>query len=155
MESRFARALALTAVLALVLAACGTSNGEGDAGGAVSPGPTDAPANGGGTGEVSNLGLPIIDPLDAPEGDVGIAGSSTVFPLSTVVLAKWEDEGGPSYAIDSIGSGGGFERFCVEGASDISNASRPIKDEEVASCEGIGRTIIPIRVGTDVPGNTG
>ncbi|NIR39740.1 MAG: hypothetical protein GWN07_28240, partial [Actinobacteria bacterium] len=59
-----------------------------------------------------------------------IAGSSTVFPLSTAVMSLWEDEGGPGYAIDSIGSGGGFERFCVEGASDISNASRPIRDGE-------------------------
>ena len=72
-----------------------------------------------------------------------------MFPLSVAVIDKWIDEGGPEYSIDSIGSGGGFERFCVEGASDISNASRPIKDSEVESCSGIGRTIIPIRVGTD------
>jgi phosphate transport system substrate-binding protein len=72
-----------------------------------------------------------------------------VFPLSTEVLSKWQDEGGPSYAIDSIGSGGGFERFCVDGASDISNASRPIKQEEIDACAEIGRTPIEIRVGTD------
>ena len=41
--------------------------------------------------------------------------------------------------IDSIGSGAGFERFCVAGESDISNASRPIRDSEVESCAGIGR----------------
>jgi phosphate transport system substrate-binding protein len=65
------------------------------------------------------------------------------------VLTQWIDEGGPEYSIDSIGSGGGFERFCVEGASDISNASRPIKDEEVEACGEIGRDPIEIRVGTD------
>ncbi len=32
---------------------------------------------------------------------------------------------------------------------DISNASRPIKDEEIASCNDIGREPIEIRVGTD------
>ncbi len=53
------------------------------------------------------------------------------------------------YSIDSIGSGGGFERFCVEGASDISNASRAIKTEEIEACESIGRTPIEIRVGSD------
>jgi phosphate binding protein len=114
------------------------------------------------SGDMSDLGLPIIDPLDATEGDVAIAGSSTVFPLSTAVMTLWEDEGGTPYQIDSIGSGGGFERFCVDGASDISNASRPIKDEEVAACAELDppREPIEIRVGTDAlslvisPGNT-
>lgn len=100
-------------------------------------------------GETGDLGLPIIDPIDVTGGDVAIAGSSTVFPLSTAILSLWEDEGGPSYAIDSIGSGGGFERFCIEGASDISNASRPINDEEIQACQDIGREPIEIRVGTD------
>jgi phosphate transport system substrate-binding protein len=51
--------------------------------------------------------------------------------------------------IDSIGSGAGFERFCVEGESDVSNASRGIKDSEVESCREIGREPIEFRVGTD------
>jgi phosphate binding protein len=51
--------------------------------------------------------------------------------------------------IDSIGSGGGFERFCVAGETDISNASRAIEDEEVASCQAIGREPIEFRVGND------
>jgi phosphate transport system substrate-binding protein len=102
-------------------------------------------------GNTSPWGLPIIDPLDVPQGDIAIAGSSTVFPLSVAILDQWIDEGGPEYAIDSIGSGGGFERFCVEGASDISNASRAIKDEEVAACGELDppRFPIEIRVGTD------
>ncbi len=102
------------------------------------------------TGETSDMGLPVIDPLSVASGDVAIAGSSTVFPLSTAVLSQWIDEGGPEYSIDSIGSGGGFERFCVEGASDIANASRPIKEEEFAACtETWGDEPIEIRVGTD------
>ena len=102
-----------------------------------------------GGGDTSQWGLPIIDPLDVASGDVAIAGSSTVFPLSVAVIGQWIDEGGPEYSIDSIGSGGGFERFCVEGASDISNASRAIKTEEFEACESIGRTPIEIRVGSD------
>jgi phosphate binding protein len=105
-------------------------------------------------------GLPLIDPLSVTPGDIGMAGSSTVFPLSTAVLAQWIDEGGPEYSLDSIGSGGGFERFCVEGASDISNASRAIKDEEKAACADTwGSEPIEIRVGSDAlslvisPGN--
>ena len=139
------------AVFALFVTACGGDSGD-EPGTTVpsaettAPSATEAPPADP-TG--SDLGLPVIDPLDVPSGEVAIAGSSTVFPLSTAVMSLWEDEGGPGYPIDSIGSGGGFERFCVEGASDISNASRPIKDEEVASCNAIGREPIEIRVGTD------
>lgn len=144
--NRTFRTFAIIAALTMVLAACGTTTQDPTTTQASAT--TTAPA---GTSQDTHAltGLPIIDPFDAAAGDVAIAGSSTVFPLSTALLSLWEDEGGPAYAIDSIGSGGGFERFCVEGASDISNASRPIKDEEVASCEAIGRTPIEIRVGTD------
>ena len=147
------RTISLWAVVfAMILAACGSDDSAGttEAGGDETPdattGTTSAPMD---DMDMSELGLPIIDPLDVPDGDVLIAGSSTVFPLSTAVISKWEDEGGPNYSIDSIGSGGGLERFCVEGASDISNASRAIKDEERAACQAIGREPIEIRVGTD------
>jgi phosphate transport system substrate-binding protein len=100
---------------------------------------------------MSDLGLPVIDPLEVDPGvDIGIAGSSTVFPLSTELLSQWIDEGGPEYTIDSIGSGGGLERFCVEGASDIANSSRRINEEEIAACtETWGSTPIEVRVGSD------
>ncbi len=142
------RLLAAVAALSLIVAACGGDGGGAD-GGATT---TAAPTTTSGSMDVNPLtGLPEIDPLDVPEGDVAIAGSSTVFPLSTAIMSLWEDEGGPGYAIDSIGSGGGFERFCVEGASDISNASRPIKDTEVEACAQLdpARVPIEIRVGTD------
>jgi phosphate binding protein len=51
--------------------------------------------------------------------------------------------------VDSIGSGAGFERFCVAGESDVANASRAIKDSEVEACAAIGRDPIEFRVGTD------
>ncbi len=93
--------------------------------------------------------LPAIDPFEV-KGDIVTAGSSTVFPLSEAMAQRFEDEGYEGkITIDSIGSGAGFERFCVEGESDISNASRPIKDAEVESCAAIGRTPIEFRVGTD------
>jgi ABC-type phosphate transport system substrate-binding protein len=87
---------------------------------------------------------------DAVEGDVVTAGSSTVFPLSERMAELFQDEGfAGSVTVDSIGSGAGFERFCVAGESDIANASRAIKDSEVESCAAIGRTPIEFRVGTD------
>lgn len=93
--------------------------------------------------------LPEVNPLEL-SGEIVTAGSSTVFPLAERMAERFEDEGfAGSITIDSIGSGAGFERFCVAGETDIANASRPIKDEEIASCEAIGRTPIEFRVGTD------
>ena len=93
--------------------------------------------------------LPGVNPLEV-KGDIIAMGSSTVFPLSEVMAARFQDEGyRGNITIDSIGSGAGFERFCVEGESDISNASRPIKEKEIAAAKEIGRTPIEFRVGTD------
>ena len=99
--------------------------------------------------ETTGSMLPEVNPLEL-SGDVIIAGSSTVFPLAERMAERFEDEGfAGNITIDSIGSGAGFERFCEAGETDISNASRPIKDEELASCEAIGRTPIEFRIGTD------
>lgn len=94
-------------------------------------------------------GLPEVNPLEVT-GDIIAAGSSTVFPLSERVAERFEDEGyAYSITIDSIGSGAGFERFTVTGETDISNASRPIKEREVEQAKAIGRDPIEFRVGTD------
>jgi phosphate transport system substrate-binding protein len=149
---------AVLAVLALIVAACGNSDEDTTTTAAstetttattAAPDTTEATDTTEAMADTGELGLPIIDPLDVETGDVAIAGSSTVFPLSTAVMSQWVDEGGPEYAIDSIGSGGGFERFCTEGTSDISNASRPIEADEITNCESIDREPIEIRVGTD------
>jgi phosphate binding protein len=93
--------------------------------------------------------LPEVDPLSVT-GDIITAGSSTVFPLSERMAERFQEEGyGGNITIDSIGSGAGFERFCVAGETDISNASRAIKDSEIESCQAIGREPIEFRVGTD------
>ncbi|MCY3867078.1 MAG: phosphate ABC transporter substrate-binding protein PstS family protein [Chloroflexi bacterium] len=97
----------------------------------------------------TDVDLPAVDPLEYFEGEIVTAGSSTVFPLSERMAELWTDEGGVAPSIASIGSGAGFERFCVEGETDISNASRAIKDSERESCKAIGRDAIEFRVGTD------
>lgn len=87
---------------------------------------------------------------DMVSGAIVTAGSSTVFPLSERMKQRFEEEGfSGQITIDSIGSGGGFERFCVSGETDISNASRAIKSSEVESCNAIGREPLELRVGTD------
>jgi len=93
--------------------------------------------------------LPEVDP-SAVSGNIVTAGSSTVFPLTERMAERFNDDGFTGeITVDSIGTGAGFERFCVAGETDISNASRPIKESEIASCEQIGRQPIEFRVGTD------
>jgi len=93
--------------------------------------------------------LPHIDPWSV-SGEIIIAGSSTVFPLSERLAERFQDEGFPgNVTIDSIGSGAGFERFCVSSETDITNASRPIKDSEREACRAIGRDPLEFRIGTD------
>ena len=93
--------------------------------------------------------MPMADPL-AVSGDIVTAGSSTVFPLTERMAERYQSEGyAGQITIDSIGTGAGFERFCEAGETDISNASRAIREEEVALCEAIGRTPLEFRVGTD------
>lgn len=92
--------------------------------------------------------LPPVDPSEY-SGEIVTAGSSTVFPLSERMSELWEDEGGPNVTVDSIGTGAGFERFCVNAETDISNASRPIEDDEIAACQENGREVVEFRVGTD------
>jgi phosphate transport system substrate-binding protein len=122
--------------LSLVLAACATAT--------PTAAPTEAPTE-----------APDVDPMAmyepaAVSGNVISAGSSTVFPLTEAVAELFYDEGfAGDVTIDSVGTGAGFERFCVAGETDISNASRPIREEEVASCQSIGREPLEFRVGTD------
>jgi phosphate transport system substrate-binding protein len=99
--------------------------------------------------------VPTVDPMamympGAVSGEIISAGSSTVFPLSERMKQRFEEEGFTGkLTIDSIGSGAGFTRFCVDGDIDIANASRKIKDGEVESCQKIGREPVQFRVGTD------
>ncbi len=86
---------------------------------------------------------------DAPV-QILMAGSSTVFPLAAHMAELYRTKGfDGEIEVNSIGSGGGFRRFCDEGASHIANASRPIKDGEMEACAGIGRVPIEFQVGTD------
>jgi phosphate transport system substrate-binding protein len=97
----------------------------------------------------SSVELPEVNPLEV-KGNIVTAGSSTVFPLTERMAERFQDEGyADNITVDSIGTGAGFERFCKAGETDISNASRAIKKEEIASCQSIGREPIEFRVGTD------
>ena len=134
-------------VMSLMLAACGSPATEAPAepSAPAATEPTAAPAEPAVEADPMTMYAP-----DAVSGDIVVAGSSTVFPLAERMIERFGEEGFDGNATyDSIGSGAGFERFCVAGESDIAGASRGIKDSEVESCKTIGRTPIEFRVGTD------
>lgn len=67
-------------------------------------------------------------------GQVLIDGSSTVAPLTSAVAEEFTKTApNVRVPVGVSGTGGGFEKFC-NGETDISNASRPIKESETALC---------------------
>ncbi len=79
-------------------------------------------------------------PYEAPadigdlSGEVNVDGSSTVGPITTAAQESFSAVApNVDIAVNISGTGGGFEKFCA-GDTDISDASRPIKDDEAAAC---------------------
>jgi phosphate transport system substrate-binding protein len=68
-------------------------------------------------------------------GAVVIDGSSTVEPLSSAAAELFMEENpDANVTVGTSGTGGGFEKFCA-GETDISDASRPIKESEIEKCK--------------------
>ncbi|WP_205684056.1 PstS family phosphate ABC transporter substrate-binding protein [Cryobacterium aureum] len=89
------------------------------------------------------------NPEDGLSGSVTIDGSSTVAPLSEAAADMYRDvEAGVNVTVATSGTGGGFKAFCA-GETDISDASRPIKDEEIAACEAAGIEYTEIVIAND------
>ncbi len=83
-------------------------------------------------------------------GSITISGSSTVEPISSVVAEIFNEELGPDVeiSVSGPGTGDGFELFC-NGETDISDASRPIEEEEVKLCEKNGVEYTELEVALD------
>jgi phosphate transport system substrate-binding protein len=144
----------------LVFAACGDDDEEStpeteapaetDApAGTEAPAATDAPAGtepattdggGGAGGETPELA----------SGSVFVTGSSTVEPISIRVgeLASELSGGGLKVTVEGPGTGDGFQKFCA-GEADISDASRPIRDEEAQLCADAGIEFVELEVAID------
>ena len=114
--------LALTALLALSLTGLAACGDDDD--------------NGGGGGDLS--------------GSIRTDGSSTVGPLTEAAAEGFQAENsGVKVTVGTSGTGGGFEKFCAK-ETDVSNASRPIKDdEEVPICEKNGVEYTELQVAND------
>lgn len=83
-------------------------------------------------------------------GSIEVDGSSTVYPISQAVAEEFMiDTGGDvRVTVGVSGTGGGFRRFCA-GETEISNASRAIKDDERELCEQAGVDPLELQVAID------
>ncbi|WP_300019198.1 substrate-binding domain-containing protein [uncultured Roseobacter sp.] len=103
----------------------------------------------------SALAIAAVSATTAAARDqVQVAGSSTVLPYASIVAEAFgENFDFPTPVVESGGSSAGLKRFCEgvgENTIDIANASRAIKDSEIAVCAENGVTdIIEVRIGYD------
>jgi phosphate transport system substrate-binding protein len=136
MRSNWRLMAGLMAALVLLLTACGGGDSASEEAPASEAGGGSASSESSGGGDVS--------------GVIEIDGSSTVGPLTDAIAEEYANEA-PDVQVNVgiSGTGGGFERFCGEGSTDISDASRPIKDEEAQLCADNGIEYTEVRVGTD------
>jgi phosphate transport system substrate-binding protein len=119
---------ALAGILAgaVLLAACSNTGSPAESS-AVSAGPSVAPVS----------------------GTLTISGSSTVQPITSLVAEDFQGLNPDiEYTVDGPGTGDGFALFC-NGETDISDASRPIKDEEAAACADKGIHYVGLKIGID------
>ncbi len=120
MSSKWWLAIAASGVLALSLVACGGDDEDG--------------------GSSGSGGL---------SGTINIDGSSTVYPFTQRAAELFEEENPDvKFNVGQSGTGGGFEKFCA-GETDISDASRPIEQEEIAICEKNGIAYEELQVASD------
>lgn len=95
---------------------------------------------GGGESAAENGGL---------TGSIRIDGSSTVFPITRTVAEEFKAEHPDvNVSVSISGTGGGFKKFVV-GETDINNASRPVKESEIALMEENGVEFIELPVAFD------
>ena len=120
-------AIGAVGVLALGVTACGSDDSDDS---------KSSAGGGGGGGDLS--------------GSIKIDGSSTVGPFAQAAAEAFQGENpNVKVSVGTSGTGGGFEKFCA-GETDISDASRPIKDdEEVPLCKKGGITYKEIQVAND------
>ncbi|MBO9313328.1 MAG: PstS family phosphate ABC transporter substrate-binding protein, partial [Chloroflexus sp.] len=82
-------------------------------------------------------------------GDILIDGSSTVYPVTAAAAEEFSKLAqNVRVSVGISGTGGGFKKFC-NGETDISNASRPIRQEEQEACAKNGIEFIELPVAYD------
>jgi phosphate transport system substrate-binding protein len=128
---KFAYSLSLAALLGSVVA-CGAPSDTADT-----------------TTEEGGEEVAATDGGSELEGSITIDGSSTVFPISEAMAEEFQIANpGVRITVGASGTGGGFEKFC-NGETQISDASRGVKQEEIDNCAENGIEMIEVPVATD------
>lgn len=126
--------VAICGALAFGVAACGDD--EEEPAGSASTG-SEQTEEGSGT-DFSSL-----------SGSIRVDGSSTVQPIAEAASELFSEEAsGVKISVGGAGTGDGFERFC-RGEIQISDASRPIEDDEIEACDKGGIKPVQVQVGID------
>src|SRR5437773_5308855 len=92
----------------------------------------------------------LAGPAFAQHQVVKVDGSSTVFPITEAVAEEFQKakKQQVKVTVGISGTGGGFKKFC-RGETDISDASRPILDKEMADCKAAGIEYFELPVAFD------
>ena len=100
-------------------------------------------------------GATVATAANAARDTIQIAGSSTVLPYASIVAEEFGNTF-PQFkapVVSSGGTSGGLKQFCQgvgDNTIDIANASRKIKDSELAACKKAGvNQVQEIKIGYD------
>ncbi len=128
--SKFVRSIVFILVaISFALAACAPAATE-------APAQTQAPAG-------------TEAPATSLSGDIIADGSSTVFPITEAMAEEFgAQHPDVRVSVGESGTGGGFKKFC-NNETDISDASRPIKDSEKELCAAAGVDYVEFKIGLD------
>jgi len=85
---------------------------------------------------------------NAAEKIIKIDGSSTVYPITEAVAEEFQKTSKVKVTVGESGTGGGFKKFC-RGETEISDASRPIKQKEIDECKAAGIQFIELPIAYD------
>jgi ABC-type phosphate transport system substrate-binding protein len=89
------------------------------------------------------------EPASDVAGQIDVSGSSTVEPITSLLAEDFSAENPHAgVSVDGPGTGDGFELFC-NGETDLSDASRPIEDEEATACADAGIDFVELQIGID------
>jgi phosphate transport system substrate-binding protein len=87
-------------------------------------------------------------PATAAVDIVKVDGSSTVYPITEAVAEEFQIATRIKVTVGVSGTGGGFKKFC-RGETVVSNASRPIKLNEIKKCKEAGIKFIELPIAYD------
>ncbi|HEY9803528.1 MAG TPA: PstS family phosphate ABC transporter substrate-binding protein [Leptolyngbyaceae cyanobacterium] len=79
---------------------------------------------------------------------ITVDGSSTVYPITQAIAKEFQANNNVKVQVNISGTSGGFAKFCA-GQTNISNASRPITQAEMAECNRNGIRYVELPVAFD------